>query len=123
MILVDTSIWADHLGRGNSDLESLLMAEMVLAHPFVTAEIALGNLADPKGTISLLDSIEQIAVASRGELMILIASAGLAGSGIGFVDAHLLAACRLSGARLWTRDKRLRIQSDLLGMSWQPPWP
>ena len=30
------------------------------------------------------------------------------GLGIGFVDAHLLASAELSGAPLWTSDKKLK---------------
>lgn len=120
MILVDTSIWADHFGRRNADLDSLIRREILLCHEFVTAEIALGNLADPAGTLWMLEAMPQARIASHAELMILIGSARLAGSGIGFVDAHLLAACQLSAARLWTRDKRLRVQADALGISWEP---
>ncbi|HEX6374938.1 MAG TPA: PIN domain-containing protein [Allosphingosinicella sp.] len=120
MILVDTSIWADHFGRRDADLDDILQREIVLGHEFVTAEIALGNLADPAGTIWMLESMPQARIANHPELMILIRRGRLAGSGIGFVDAHLLAACQLSGARLWTRDKRLRAQAEVLGVSWEP---
>jgi predicted nucleic acid-binding protein len=120
MILVDTSIWADHFGRRNARLDSLIRREILLCHEFVTAEIALGNLADPESTLWMLEAMPQARVASHADLMTLLRSARLAGSGIGFVDAHLLAACRLSGARLWTKDKRLRIQADALGLSWEP---
>jgi predicted nucleic acid-binding protein len=120
MILVDTSIWADHFGRRDDNLDLLLKEGVALGHPFVTAEIALGDLADPAGTIMMLESLPQALVASHRELMLLIARDRLAGSGIGFVDAHLLAACQLSAANIWTRDKRLRAQAVKLGISWQP---
>jgi hypothetical protein len=120
MILVDTSIWADHFGRRNADLDSLIRRETLVCHAFVTAEIALGNLADPEGTLWMLEAMPQVLVATHVELMTLIRSANLAGSGVGFFDAHLLAACRLSGARLWTKDRRLRVQADALGVSWNP---
>ncbi|HLL32210.1 MAG TPA: PIN domain-containing protein [Allosphingosinicella sp.] len=120
MILVDTSIWANHFGRRNADLDFLLEGEKVLGHAYVTAEIALGNLADPVGTIATLDSIPQAKVATQAELMRLIRLGKLAGSGIGFVDAHLLAACQLSESRLWTRDRRLRTQAEALKLSWEP---
>lgn len=120
MILVDTSIWASHFGRRNADLDILLDREDVLSHAYVTAEIALGNLADPAGTLAMLNSIPQAKVATQVELIIFIRVAKLAGSGIGFVDAHLLAACRLSESRLWTRDKRLRKQAEALELSWEP---
>lgn len=120
MILADTTIWVDHLARGDDDLALLLDGEAVLGHPFVTAEIALGSLSDPAGTIALLDSLPQSQTALHDELMELIGSERLGGAGIGFVDAHLLAACRLSGSALWTRDKRLRAQAQRLGLAWNP---
>jgi predicted nucleic acid-binding protein len=120
VILVDTSIWVDHLARGDAGLTRLLDTEAVLEHPFVTAEIALGSLASPGEVIGLLDALPQAPVASHGELMLLIERQRLGGSGIGFVDAHLLAAGRLSGSSIWTRDKRLRAQAQRLGCSWAP---
>lgn len=120
MILIDTSIWANHFGRRNADLDILLEREDVLGHAYVTAEIALGNLADPVRTLALLNSIPQAKIASQAELMRLIRVRKLAGSGIGFVDAHLLAACQLSESRLWTRDKRLQTQAETLKLSWEP---
>lgn len=120
MILVDTSIWADHFGRHNPDLDMLLEGGKLLCHEYVTAEIMLGNLADPAGTLWMLEAMPQAPVASHAELMLLIRTARLGGSGIGFIDAHLLAACQLSNARIWTRDKRLRVQADALGVSWEP---
>lgn len=119
MILADTSVWVDYLARGDDDVAQLLDANALLCHPLVTAEIALGSLADPAGTIALLQSLPEAQRASHGELMQLIRREGLGGSGIGFVDAHLLAACRLSGATLWTRDKRLRAQAERLGCAWR----
>lgn len=118
MILVDTSIWADHFGRPEREFQSLLEREEVLGHPYVTAEIALGNLADPAGTIAMLEALPQAQVATQSELMLFIERERLAGKGIGFVDAHLLTASRLSGALIWTRDKRLRTQAKALGLAW-----
>jgi predicted nucleic acid-binding protein len=120
MVLADTSIWIDHLARGDGELARLLGGEAVLGHPFVTAEIALGSLSDPAATIASLETLPQARMASHGELMHLIESERLGGGGIGLVDAHLLAACRLSGVAIWTRDKRLHAQAQRLGCAWAP---
>jgi predicted nucleic acid-binding protein len=120
MILADTTIWVDHLARGDENVARLLDADAVLGHPFVIAEIALGSLSDPAATIALLENLPEAQTASHNELMELIRSERLGGSGIGFVDAHLLAACRLAGSALWTRDKRLRVQAQRLGLAWSP---
>jgi predicted nucleic acid-binding protein len=120
MILADTTIWVDYLARGDGDFARLLDADAVFGHPFVTAEIALGSLARPGQTIALLEALPQARTASQDELMRLIGGERLGGSGIGFVDAHLLAACRLSGAAIWTRDKKLRRQAQRLECAWAP---
>jgi predicted nucleic acid-binding protein len=120
MILADSSVWVDYLAGRDDSLDHLLEADAVLGHPFVTAEIALGSLANPPATIALLESLRQARRVSHAELMRLIQSERLGGAGIGFVDVHLLAACRLAGSALWTRDKRLRAQAQRLGVAWTP---
>lgn len=108
MILVDTSIWIDHLRSGDAQLVTLLEDRKVLGHPWVTGELALGNLANRTEVLGLLRNLPQATVATDVEVMTLIDHHRLFGLGIGYVDAHLLASTRLSaGAQLWTRDKRL----------------
>jgi predicted nucleic acid-binding protein len=108
VILVDTSIWIDHLRRGDAALVRLLNDNAVLAHPWVTGELALGDLRHRDEVISLLRGLPQAVVADDDEVLGLVDREGLHGAGIGYVDAQLLAATRLtSDARLWTRDRRL----------------
>ncbi len=108
MILVDTSIWIDHLARGDARLQALLEDGEVLTHPFVVAEIALGSLARRDEVIEALEALPRAPLAEQAEAMHFLRDAKLFGTGIGFVDLHLLASTRLAAtARLWTRDKRL----------------
>jgi predicted nucleic acid-binding protein len=108
VILVDTSVWVDHLRHGEARLVEFLDAGQVLAHPFVTGELALGVLRQRELVLELLHELPQAAVATDEEVLALIARDGLAGSGVGYVDAHLIASARLTPeATLWTRDKRL----------------
>ncbi len=108
MILVDTSIWIDHLRAGDPKLVALLEDRHVLAHPWVTGELALGHLSRRGEILELLNNLPQATVATDGEVLTLIDHRHLYGLGIGYVDAHLLAATLLTAdARLWTRDKRL----------------
>lgn len=124
MILVDTSIWADHVVRPEPTLQALLIDQQVLMHPFVIGELALGNLRDWQQTVAMLKALPGSQVASHEELLAFIPAANLSGSGVGFVDAHLLAACRLTrAAMLWTRDKRLASKADDLGLGWSPKSP
>lgn len=118
MILVDTSIWIDHLRAGDAELRGLLNGYKVLAHPWVTGELALGNLSRRTEVLALIHNLPQATVATDEEVLALIDRQQLFGLGIGYVDAHLLAAAMLtSGARLWTRDKRLTSTATRLGLS------
>ncbi len=110
MILVDTSIWIDHLRTGDPELDELLRESQVLGHPWVTGELALGHLSRRSEILSLLHNLPQTTVATDDEVMTLIDKRQLFGLGIGYVDAHLLAATALTpAARLWTRDKHLAL--------------
>ena len=109
MILVDTSIWIDHLRARDEQLAVLLEAGTVLAHPFVTGELALGNLVNRHAVIGALQELPQANVATNTEVLRFIGARNLFGAGIGYTDAHLLTAVLLTpGSTLWTRDKRLR---------------
>ena len=118
MILVDTSMWIDHLRHGDAELARLLNAGQIFGHRFVTGELALGSLKNRDGVLNALSGLPQACVATDEEVMQFIANHALFGIGIGYVDAHLLASVRLSpGALLWTRDKRLLAASVRLGLS------
>ena len=107
MILVDTSIWIDHLRHGDAQLEHLLGCGQVLTHNFVIGELALGNLHKRQAILGLLGDLPKATQANDGEEFEFIENNKLYGLGIGFVDAHLLASTRLTAAQLWTRDKKL----------------
>lgn len=110
MILVDTSVWVDHLRVGEPALAHLLDYGLVLAHPWVTGELALGHLAQRQEILGLLTGLPSAEIATDAEVLGLIEAEHLYGLGVGYVDAQLLAATRLTAeARLWTADKRLAV--------------
>jgi predicted nucleic acid-binding protein len=118
VILVDTSVWIEHLRVGDKTLAGLLDAGSVLAHAFVIGEVALGDLRRRDLVLATLRDLPQAGVASDAEVLHFIGRHRLFGLGIGYVDAHLLAAVRLTaGAALWTRDKRLRSVAQRLGLT------
>ncbi len=120
MILVDTSIWVDHLRTGDAALAGLLDTGRVLAHPAVVGEVALGMLRQRALVLASLLALPQAVVTTDGEVLAFIEDNDLAGLGIGYVDAHLLAATRLTaGASLWTRDKRLLRAAERLRLAVQ----
>lgn len=107
MILVDTSVWIDHLRQGDAELADALQQGRVAIHPFVVGELACGNLRARAEVLGLLQALPSLPVATSNEVLFFIDSYALMGRGIGYVDVHLLAAARLAGAQFWTRDKRL----------------
>lgn len=121
MILVDTSIWVDHLRAGNATLAALLHDGRVLIHPFVIGELALGQLRHRSGVLTDLSDLPASVVAMDAEVLRFIDRHALFGRGIGCVDAHLLATVRLTaGAALWTNDKRLHEVAQALGLAATP---
>ena len=118
MILVDTSIWVDHLRAHNAVLAALLGTGMVVVHPFVVGELALGNLRQREAVLTALADLPQVSVATDAEVLRFIDRHGLFGRGVGYIDAHLLAAVRLTaGAELWTNDRRLHRVGYELGLA------
>ncbi|HEX9801745.1 MAG TPA: type II toxin-antitoxin system VapC family toxin [Gammaproteobacteria bacterium] len=121
MILVDTSVWVDHLRAGDETLAALLNSNQVLVHPFVLGELACGNLRQRMEVLTLLKNLPHAVVALDEEVLFFIEQHGLMGRGIGYVDAHLLAAVALDGgARLWSRDKRLHALGGEMGIDFTP---
>ena len=118
MILVDTSVWIDHLNASDERMTQLLMGCKVLSHPFVTGELAMGNLRNRDPLLDALQNLPQTVVANETEVLQFIRDKNLFGLGIGYIDVHLLAAVMLSpGSSLWTRDKRLLAASIRLGIA------
>ena len=115
MILVDTSVWIDHLRRPERELLEQLRANTVLTHPVVVGELACGNLPDRTTFLRNMDAMPEIREGTHQEVRDLIESARLMGRGIGLMDAHLLySVLHQEGALLWTRDERLnRIAQEL----------
>ena len=116
MILVDTTIWVEHLRRGLPSLATLLQEGEVLIHPWVIGELACGNLRNRQQVLELLQGLPVATVASDAEVLLLIERDRLMGRGIGYVDVHLLASARLSYCRLWTQDRRLAAVAHEQGL-------
>jgi predicted nucleic acid-binding protein len=122
LILVDTSVWVDHLRRGNRGLVDLLERSAVVMHPFVAGEIACGSPRDRASILELLQDLPAAVVADNGEVLQFIERHVLYGKGIGYVDVHLLASVALTeGASVWTRDMKLHQVAAALGCAYAEP--
>lgn len=117
MILVDTSVWIDHLRRGDRRLAMLLEAGEVVCHPFVIGELACGSLARRHAILELLQALPRTGQAEQDTILAFIDDRGLHGGGIGLIDAHILWAAVNQTHELWTRDTRLRRIAARLGVA------
>lgn len=117
MILVDTSVWVAHWKANVPALAALLDDGEVLMHPAVVGELAVGSLADRASTLATLQLLPSIREATHAEVLRMIEARALYGTGIGYVDAQLLASALAAGAPFFTRDKRTFAGAQRLGIA------
>jgi len=120
MVLVDTSVWVRHFREGDSNLEELLNSGDVMCHPYIIGELACGNLKNRREVLSLLQLLPTAAVAKHEEILSFIDKNQLVGKGLGYIDVHLCAAALLSGATLWSYDKKLNEANERFGIRYNP---
>lgn len=118
MILADTSVWIDHLRRPDAELAVAISEGRLAVHRYVIGELALGSIPRRAEFIADLQHLPDIPVVASETFMSFIEDCSLAGSGLGYVDANLLASvASVPGSRLWTRDRRLREQAERLSLA------
>lgn len=119
MILVDTSIWVAYLRSGNARLTRMLQAGTVFVHAWVIGEVALGHVRSRGAVLRLMRSLPRAVLATDDEVSEFVERNALYGTGIGYVDAQLLASARLTpGTRLWTSDKQLASIAGRLSINY-----
>lgn len=119
MILPDTAVWIDHVHHRDETLAALLKAGKVVVHAFVVGEIALGPMKRYDEILEALLTLPTAPLATDEDVRFMIKRHAIMGTGIGYVDAHLLAsALLLPGASIWTRDKRLNAVAERMGVAW-----
>jgi predicted nucleic acid-binding protein len=119
-MLVDTSVWIDHLRWGDAGLIALLTRAEVECHPFIIGELACGRLTRRAEILALLNTLPQTPLGEHAEVLTFVEANKLAGAGIGWVDAHLLASAALAETPLWTRDRALAAVARRLGLFGEP---
>lgn len=120
MVLVDTSVWIDHLRSKSKPLISLLEQSQVSIHPMIIGELACGNLRHRTQLLGLWENLPHVVEASHSEVLLCLEKNRLMGKGVGFIDLHLLSSTLLStNTSLWTHDRRLQNLAESLGISWK----
>ena len=118
MIVVDTSVWVDHFRTGDPHLSELIVRNGIIQHPFVTGEIAVGNLRSRRKAIWGLRTLPRLEPVDEGTLHEFLEAEEMFGTGLGFVDVHLLAAtANRDKTKIWTRDRRMKECAERLGLS------
>jgi hypothetical protein len=121
VILVDTSVWIDHLRRSIPDLMHELQNGTIASHPFVVGELALGHFRNRDETVDLLRELPGLKVAAHDEVLEFVLRHDLPGRGIGWIDAHLLCAAHANDVPIWTHDRRLGACAAKLRLASHPP--
>jgi predicted nucleic acid-binding protein len=118
MMLIDSSIWIDHLRATDTRLSALLTRKEAVVHPFVLGELLLGMVANRPALMETFSDLPQAKVATPGEVLVVIDRHRLYGRGIGYVDGHLIASALLMiETRIWSRDRRLMTIAGELGIA------
>jgi len=120
LVLVDTSVWLQHLRRPLPSVVALLTTEDVVTHPVVIGEIAVGNLPDRARTLLSFERLLDLTAQPAAEVLSFVESRALFGRGLSWGDVQLLAAADFNAVPLWTLDKRLEQASQNLGLAWTP---
>jgi predicted nucleic acid-binding protein len=118
MVLVDTSVWIQHLRQGSPALARLLMDGQAVCHPYIVGELACGHLQNRSEILALLSSLPCAEVAGHEEALQFIDTYRLMSKGLGYIDIHLLASAALTGAPLWTLDKQLKQAALSLNLAY-----
>ena len=116
-MLVDTSVWVEHFHDGNRQLAKLLEIGVVRTHPLIIGELACGRFHDRRKVFELLNRLPSVETVEHAEALRFLEGNDLAGRGLGWIDVHLLASARLSGAPVWTRDRDLAAAGRNLGLN------
>jgi predicted nucleic acid-binding protein len=120
VILVDSSVWIDHLRNSDTDLFAWLEAGLVVCHPFVIGEVACGYLRNRARLLDDLTLLPQSPVATHSEAMLFLERHGL--FGVGWTDVHLLASAAFAAdTRVWSKDKRLMAAAERIDLHYAEP--
>ena len=122
MILVDTSLWIDYFSARQPIVHELLGDRQAAIHDLVIGELAVGDLRERATTLYALSRIKQSYRVSDREALDLVEAEALWGTGLGFIDVHLLASALVTpDCLLWSRDRKLAETAERLGVAYRPP--
>jgi predicted nucleic acid-binding protein len=69
-MLVDTTVWVDHLRRGDSVLVELLEDVQVSVHPFVVGELACGRMRNGDRVLTAVGHLPTLPVREHVDVLL-----------------------------------------------------
>jgi predicted nucleic acid-binding protein len=123
MVLIDTSIWIRFLANRSpwaAGLDELLGTGDAAGHDLVYGELIIGDSGGRRKVLEAYQLIRQVPTVAHTEVVHFVREHKLYGRGIGWIDAHLLASCLISGALFWTADHHLTKLADEFRISHVP---
>jgi predicted nucleic acid-binding protein len=119
MVLVDTSVWIDHLVKSDFRLMMLLEDNSVLVHQYIVGELACGNIKNRDEILMLLNSLKKITTVSHDEVLFFIDNHKLFGKGLAYKDIHIIASCLIEDVLLYTHDTQLARAAKHFDRVWE----
>lgn len=119
-MLVDTSVWVDHLRRPNRRLSEKLDADIVWTHLFVIGELACGNLSPRHEILHMLGVLRSVPTVEHDQVLRFVDERRLNALGLGWIDMHLLASAYAAQVPIWTLDSRLAGVAEDLDLAVRP---
>lgn len=117
MVLVDTSVWIRFLANRRpyaAELDLLLHRGEAAGHDLVHGELLIGDPGGREGLLKSYSLMHRVSTVPHADVVAFVRGHKLHGRGIGWIDAHLLAAALVANVPLWTADERLiRLASEL----------
>jgi predicted nucleic acid-binding protein len=114
-VLVDTSVWIEHIKKTDDVLTKLLRDNLVVVHPFVFGELLLGGMPAESEFAQLLDKTKEKFILYPDTIATMINNSDVVGQGIGLIDTYLLHYCKSKGLKLYTRDGKLATLATRCG--------
>lgn len=120
-LLADTSVWIAHHRTSDPVLEQAIVGDDLWTHELIIAELALGSIPDRTEFLADIASFHRLPAHPPSRVIAFADQHGLVSSGIGYVDASLLVSLHhAQDVKLWTRDKKLLVQAERLGLAFDP---
>lgn len=121
-VLVDTSVWIRFLSNRApyaAELDRLLSRDEVSGHMLIQGELLMGDNGSRTALLRDYERLDMAPMAPHHEVLEFVRARGLHGRGLGWIDAHLLAAALTGRLQLWTADRALAACAEELGVNYE----